>query len=165
MRRWRVFGVAAFLPLLLQLALLLFFTRLGLFLHDLDAVVGWVTTSLMLTWLALFLSMTIMPMFSAQCPYKTPMLNRFLLGLRIFWVSISCGILTRMWSLLPPICHHRHYSVPYPDPTGNWKERLYRSVKGWKDTWEAYEEEKVSKERSLDIFVVLCALRRGYATR
>ena len=66
MKRWRVFEIAAFLPLLLQLALLLFFTGLGLFLHDLDPVVGCITTGLMLTWLALFLSMTAMPAFSAQ---------------------------------------------------------------------------------------------------
>ena len=39
MQKWRVFEIAAFLPLLLQLALLLFFTGLGLFLHDINHVI------------------------------------------------------------------------------------------------------------------------------
>ena len=82
MKKWQVFELAAVLPLLLQLALVLFFIGFGLLLHDLNPIVGWVTTSIMIAWVAIFLFATIAPAFSAQCPYKTPMLKGILRSLR-----------------------------------------------------------------------------------
>ena len=154
-RKWRVYEIAAFLPLLLQLALLLFFTGLYLFLHDLDPVVGWITTGLMLIWLALFLSMTAMPAFSAQCPYKTPMLKNASSSLRSLWVFIPESLLAIMWPTaqlihdVPDLA--RHFHIP------RWEQRLYSLAGVWKDAWGVYEEGEVSEEKSLDIPVVLCA--------
>ena len=163
-KRWRVFEIAAFLPLLLQLALLFFFAGLGLLLHDLDTTVGWITTGLMIAWLALFLSTTAMPMFSVQCPYKTPMLKKFLSTFRSLWVSQPARILARIWPNLQMIHNDSdwRYDLPILDTYYlapiNWKERVYLAARRWRDSWEAYEEDKVCKDEFLDVPVVLCAM-------
>ena len=46
--KWQVFQIAAALPLLLQVALLLFFIGLSEFLRELNPVVGWATTGTVL---------------------------------------------------------------------------------------------------------------------
>ena len=76
LERWQVFEIAAALPLLLQIALLLFFVGLSEFLRELNSIVGWATTGTILGWLAVFTFTTLAPMVSSQCPYKTPMLKR-----------------------------------------------------------------------------------------
>ena len=82
MRKWRVFELAAFLPLLLQMALLLFFIGLSEFLRELNPVVGWSTTGIMIIWLTVFTFMTFAPIFSSQCPYKTPSLKHWFSAIR-----------------------------------------------------------------------------------
>ncbi|KAK7678315.1 hypothetical protein QCA50_018663 [Cerrena zonata] len=88
LKRWRVFEIAAFLPLLLQLALLLFFIGLSEYLRELNKVVGWTTTIVMLGWLAVFVFTTFAPLSSSQCPYKTPVLKSVLFALRtkLLWL-------------------------------------------------------------------------------
>lgn len=80
--KWQVFEIAAALPLLLQIALLLFFIGLSEFLCQLHPVVGWVTTAVTVSWLFIFIFTTITPIFSSLCPYKTPILKRPLNSLR-----------------------------------------------------------------------------------
>ena len=74
--KWKVFQIAAALPLLLQVALLLFFTGLSEYLRELNPVVGWATTGIILVWLALFIFTTLAPILSSQCPYRTPILKQ-----------------------------------------------------------------------------------------
>lgn len=71
-QKWLVFELASFLPLLLQLALLLFFIGLATFLRNLNQILGWIVTGVMIGWLIIYLFTTFAPAFSAQCPYKTP---------------------------------------------------------------------------------------------
>ena len=78
LERWQVFEIAAVLPLLLQVSLFLFLVGLSLFLHNLNHVVGWITTGISLTWLQVFLFTTLAPVVSSQCPYKIPILKRAL---------------------------------------------------------------------------------------
>ncbi|TCD68392.1 60S ribosomal protein L20 [Steccherinum ochraceum] len=73
--QFRVLELAAFLPLLLQLALMLFFGGLCLFLQDLHRTVGWVVTAFVMVWFMLYVSTTLAPAFSSRCPYKTPLLK------------------------------------------------------------------------------------------
>lgn len=155
MKKWGVFELAASLPLLLQLALVLFFIGLGTFLHELNPVVGWVTTGIMVGWLVLFLFTTLAPAFSSQCPYKTPMLKSILRRIRV-------------WSWLPlPISKLKDvllFCVP-PD----WRKvrvmfmNLDRRVDNWVDGVKAYEEDEVCKAPSLDMTALVCAedLLRG----
>ena len=83
LEKWRVFDIAAALPLLLQVALLLFFLGLSDFLRELNPTVGLVTTGLILSWVVAFTFTTLAPILSPQCSYKTPMLILTLQRLRV----------------------------------------------------------------------------------
>ncbi|CAL1698975.1 unnamed protein product [Somion occarium] len=84
--RWRVLEIAALLPLLLQTALILFFIGLSDFLRDLNPIVGWVVTGLVASWLVVWVSTMVAPVFYAQCPYKTHLFKGAVKFLRrTFW--------------------------------------------------------------------------------
>ncbi|KAI0803302.1 hypothetical protein BC629DRAFT_1284213, partial [Irpex lacteus] len=69
---WKVFAIASTLPLLLQLALALFFIGLCFFTVDIHPAIGNTTLPLVCAWAFLFTTVTFAPIFSAHCPYKTP---------------------------------------------------------------------------------------------
>ncbi|KAI0344854.1 hypothetical protein BDW22DRAFT_1326978, partial [Trametopsis cervina] len=69
---WKVLTIAAFLPLLLQLALGLFFIGLCFYTTELHSSVRNTTLPLVSGWGLIFFFVTISPLFSAHCPYKTP---------------------------------------------------------------------------------------------
>ncbi|KAL4252144.1 hypothetical protein ABKN59_001708 [Abortiporus biennis] len=73
--KWRVFEIAALLPLLLQLALIFFLVGLCRFLVSVDLVVGYIVTSVVAFFLFTFIATTLGPTLSLQCPYKTPFLK------------------------------------------------------------------------------------------
>lgn len=73
--QWGVFEIVAILPLMLQLALVLFFIGLSGFLRTLYPVLGWFVTTLIVIWLLLFSTSTFAPVFFSQCPYTTPFLK------------------------------------------------------------------------------------------
>lgn len=68
--RWRVFEIAAFLPFLLQLSLLLFLIGLSDFLRQLNPTVGWYITSFIIPWMAIFAATLIASTLFVGCPYK-----------------------------------------------------------------------------------------------
>ncbi|KAI0790540.1 hypothetical protein C8Q75DRAFT_806443 [Abortiporus biennis] len=80
--QYRVFEIAAVLPLILQLSLGLFFAGLAYFMLVISPTVGKVVTTLVSLWLALFLSTSLAPAVFARCPYKTPLFKRHLASLR-----------------------------------------------------------------------------------
>ena len=144
LERWKVFAIASSLPLLLQLALSLFFVGLSLFLLQQDPIVAWVTTGMMISWLMLFLFTMFVPMFSSQCPYKIPMLKKLLHWLR--WTSISKS--------------YRFFDRLQGDSSrGSVVKCIWRTFKKWLgslvDVRRPFEEHIVSKDVSLDIPVVL----------
>ncbi|KAI0342131.1 hypothetical protein BDW22DRAFT_1331537, partial [Trametopsis cervina] len=69
---WKVLTIAACLPLLLQLALGLFFLGLCYYTAELHSSVRNTTLPLVAGWAFIFLFVTASPLFSAHCPYKTP---------------------------------------------------------------------------------------------
>lgn len=71
------------LPLLLQISLALFFAGLCFFTADIDPVIGFTTLPLVCAWAFLFGIVTISPVFSARCPYKTPALSAITTALRV----------------------------------------------------------------------------------
>lgn len=75
LQNWRVFQIAAVLPLLLQLSLVLFLLGLGDFARQLHPVVGWVLTSFTIVWLVMYTASILMPVFTVWCPYKMPLLH------------------------------------------------------------------------------------------
>ncbi|KAJ3547810.1 hypothetical protein NM688_g5367 [Phlebia brevispora] len=75
LKTWRVFEIAALLPLLLQVALGLFFLGLCLFTLSINTVVGWTSTPLVLAWVTFFAFTILAPAISAHCPFKTSFLK------------------------------------------------------------------------------------------
>ncbi|KAK7677460.1 hypothetical protein QCA50_019573 [Cerrena zonata] len=140
-QRWQVFEIAAALPLLLQLALLLFFIGLSAFFHDLNPVVTWVVTGVMILWLFFYLFTTFAPAFSSQCPYKTPMLKGILQQIRVgshTWLKSLC------WKLYTKIPE----TWPATKAGFQW---LHRSLCMWSYAWVAHEETEVCKNDIWDL--------------
>lgn len=84
MVKWRVFQIASLLPLLLQLALALFFAGLCIFSTHIDPRLGSLTSSLVATWAVLLLLILAAPAFSPRCPYKVTFLKEFMHRVRLF---------------------------------------------------------------------------------
>lgn len=106
MEEWKVFEIAAFLPLLLQLSLGLFFTGLCFFTSAVHQSIGRTTTSLACAWaFALFVS-AIAPLFSPRCPFKTTFLKRALRVGRRYIASLSYDFTQ---SVLPHLEHILDY--------------------------------------------------------
>lgn len=74
--RWRVFEIAAFLPLLLQASLLLFLLGLTIFLQPINITIGWVVTVAVLFWIVALVFVLASPFLSAHCPYHIAILWR-----------------------------------------------------------------------------------------
>ncbi|KAK7685871.1 hypothetical protein QCA50_011218 [Cerrena zonata] len=146
-QKWQVFEIAAALPLLLQLALFLFFIGLSAFLHDLNPVVTWVVTGVMILWLLFYLFTTLAPAFSSQCPYKTPMLKGLLHQVRVRFYTWP-KIFTRML----------HVRIP-----SRWKtmkervEALTDSLHDWSTTWTNFEEANVRNNNMWDLPTLACS--------
>lgn len=88
--RWKVFEVAAVLPLLLQVALGLFFLGLCFFTRSLNETLSMANISLIITWAALFIFAILAPALSARCPYKTTLLQPPLRTIRrLLWHNIN----------------------------------------------------------------------------
>ncbi|KAI0769255.1 hypothetical protein BC629DRAFT_1292241, partial [Irpex lacteus] len=68
---WKVFEIAAILPLLQQLALALFFVGLCYFTSSVHESVGHTTLPLIAGWAFCFTVATFLPIFLPRCPYKT----------------------------------------------------------------------------------------------
>ncbi|PSS35564.1 hypothetical protein PHLCEN_2v1475 [Hermanssonia centrifuga] len=83
--RWKVFELAALLPLLLQLSLGLFFLGLCIFTHTIHPTVGRLSTPLVSGWMLIILLTTIAPACSARCPYKAVFL---VVGLKIIRTNL-----------------------------------------------------------------------------
>ncbi|KAI0341642.1 hypothetical protein BDW22DRAFT_1443210 [Trametopsis cervina] len=79
---WKVLTIAACLPLLLQLALGLFFIGLCFYTRELHLSVRNTTLPLVAGWGFILVFVTIVPFFSAHCPYKTPALDWLVVAAR-----------------------------------------------------------------------------------
>lgn len=76
--QWKVFEIAAALPLLLQLALGLFFVGLCFFTASVDERMALTSIPIVAAW-AFFLAMTtVAPLLTPRCPFKIPFLKRAL---------------------------------------------------------------------------------------
>ena len=82
LEHWKVFEIAATIPLLLQLSLALFLVGLCFFTADVHDTVGHTTLPLVAGWAFLFITVSFAPIFSPRCPYKTTVLMSALTVLR-----------------------------------------------------------------------------------
>ncbi|KAI0093088.1 hypothetical protein BDY19DRAFT_407332 [Irpex rosettiformis] len=79
---WKVFEIAAILPLLLQLSLALFLIGLCFFTADVHDTIGHTTLPLVAGWGFLFIAASFAPALSPRCPYKTTLLKSAMSTLR-----------------------------------------------------------------------------------
>ncbi|KAJ3482284.1 hypothetical protein NLI96_g7068 [Meripilus lineatus] len=79
---YKVPEIAGFLPLLLQLALILFFAGLVIYIRIILPSIGWHVIALIGLWFLFFIVTTLIPIFSPSCPYKTPFLKILFLQFR-----------------------------------------------------------------------------------
>ncbi|KAJ3486269.1 hypothetical protein NLI96_g4343 [Meripilus lineatus] len=82
LRKYKVAEIASFLPILLQIALILFFIGLILFAQSVHASLATVVSIIVAIWLFFVVSTTFLPIMSPSCPYKTPFLKSIFLYLR-----------------------------------------------------------------------------------
>lgn len=75
LRKYKVSEIATFLPLLLQISLILFFAGLVLFVRNIHGTIGWVVTGFVISWFSILVITTALPLFLPSCPYKTPFLK------------------------------------------------------------------------------------------
>ncbi|KAI0337765.1 hypothetical protein BDW22DRAFT_852924 [Trametopsis cervina] len=89
---WGVIEIAYALPFLLLMSLPLFFVGLCYFTADIHSSVKNTTFSLVSAWAFFFIAATILPTFSARCPYKTPALSSLTSAMRVylrpFWIKV-----------------------------------------------------------------------------
>ncbi|KAJ3531413.1 hypothetical protein NM688_g7579 [Phlebia brevispora] len=97
---FKVFEIAGALPLLLQLALGLFFLGLCFFTWSVEPAVGKTSVVLVSGWAFLFTCATIAPIFSSRCPFKTAILKQVMIILRsrirstLFPLTLHTGLLS-----------------------------------------------------------------------
>lgn len=75
LKAWKVFEIAAVLPLLLQLSLGLFFVGMCYFTTEVDSRVTHTVLPLVAGWAFCFLMATALPIFFPRCPYRTTLLR------------------------------------------------------------------------------------------
>ncbi|RPD54886.1 hypothetical protein L226DRAFT_435224, partial [Lentinus tigrinus ALCF2SS1-7] len=70
--KWRVGTIIAVLPILLQLASVFFLAGLLVLLWTLHSTVAAIASLLVASFFTFFLSVTILPVFKSDCPYRSP---------------------------------------------------------------------------------------------
>ena len=95
LEKWKVFEIAAVLPLLLQVSLGLFFIGLCVFTATVDERMGHFSIPLILAWAFFVIMTTIAPLISPRCPFKVPLLNAVMkIGRR--YIKFLSGLLLRV---------------------------------------------------------------------
>ncbi|KAI0093072.1 hypothetical protein BDY19DRAFT_921863, partial [Irpex rosettiformis] len=82
LEHWKVFEIAAIIPLVLQLSLALFLVGLCFFTADVHDTVGHTTLPLVAAWGFLFVAASFAPALSPRCPYKTTLLKTVMKAIR-----------------------------------------------------------------------------------
>lgn len=143
---WRVFEIAALLPLLLQLSLGLFLLGLCFFTYSVHPSVGLTSTPLVAGWALFFVLCTFAPVVSPRCPFKTTLTKRAVKALRRL-----------LWSV-PPLGHvlhsfQRRHDMPKPGST--FASAGSASVVGASEKRPPlYEEEDAAKDERQDLDIL-----------
>lgn len=87
LQRWKVFEIAAALPLLLQIALGLFLLGLCFFTSSVHSSVAHASVPLVSAWAFLFLIAIFSPAIASHCPYKTMLFKNILKRARLYFFS------------------------------------------------------------------------------
>lgn len=89
LRFYKVSEIASLLPVLLQLALVLFLIGLVVFIRSIHPSIASCVIALVTAWISFVLGTSAIPLFSPSCPYKTPLLkSSFTRSLRILYKNL-----------------------------------------------------------------------------
>ncbi|KAI0789654.1 hypothetical protein C8Q75DRAFT_806817 [Abortiporus biennis] len=143
--KFHVFTIAAVLPLMIQIALGLFFIGLVVFLIDLDWAVGWSITPFVILWASLFVITLLAPAIFAHCPYHTPLLKGLLHTVRYMihknvayiynFVHLRYGNLK--WSAREASGQYRRKVINISSKTCNWLYLVSHAFVFW-GSWVLY---------------------------
>ncbi|KAH9852316.1 hypothetical protein C2E23DRAFT_826822 [Lenzites betulinus] len=134
LRRWRVSAIVQVIPILLQIALILFLTGLAFLLFNLQRTVGAVTSSLTGVLFVFMMVVTVLPVFRWGCSYRSPQSSLVYTALRpirnatisFFRIAFEAGmrfcgrqrgkrtdssLAHRFWSFLQRVCGRSHKFV------------------------------------------------------
>ncbi|KAJ7056164.1 hypothetical protein C8F01DRAFT_964703, partial [Mycena amicta] len=75
LKHFQMHTVVDIIPLLLHAALLLFFGGLVAFLLPINHVVAGVAAGVLLVLLCVYMTLTVLPIWNLDCPYRTPLTN------------------------------------------------------------------------------------------
>lgn len=115
LKRWNVPAIIELLPVLMNASLFLFLIGLILFTRDLTGMnaVGWFLVTLTGALFLVYAGMSFLPIWSAQCPYKTSLSKVFIGSLYLIYLLLEN--LGRSMSGLQPV--------------SNWLPRMKRTLK------------------------------------
>ncbi|KAJ3532690.1 hypothetical protein NM688_g7387 [Phlebia brevispora] len=92
LKTWQVPSIISLLPLLLQIAVILFLVGLFILLQSLNVTITIAFGVVVLLGLLAFLVSTFIPLLSFQCPYKSPLVPTVLIVLQ--WLSYPLAMIT-----------------------------------------------------------------------
>lgn len=96
---WRVPTIVALLPLLLQIALILFLAGLCYLLFTLDRTVAIAFVTFVGVAMSIYFALVVLPILFRHCPYRNPLSHGALLFFGILAVATYGAILTQAWSI------------------------------------------------------------------
>ena len=124
---WHVPEIMAFLPILLELSLILFFIGLIDFLFMLQVTVAAIVTSLIVLALLFYGATTISPLLSSHCPFKSPQ----------SWALVRVHKRATKWILRlrsqAASTAHSFIATPTPSYFAHWGERDNNTVRSFQD--------------------------------
>ncbi|KAI0344871.1 hypothetical protein BDW22DRAFT_1099076 [Trametopsis cervina] len=151
LKTWKVLTIAACLPLLLQLALGLFFIGLCFYTADLHSSVRNTTLPLVAGWGFIFFFVTVSPLFSDHCPYKTPALDSLVVALRR-------SVRNRWKVLLQSMCNHARRIIWDSSLRGRMADAVFRWAEKHHDHLnspaEPYDEVTAAKHEAGDLDIM-----------
>ncbi|CAL1702798.1 unnamed protein product [Somion occarium] len=108
---WKVFEIVGILPLLLQLALGLFFVGLCFFTSSVHPILHRTTVSFVVVWASFLLMATLAPAFSPRCPYKTTFLKDAMKSIRrlMFMLRFPLQLLASIHETVTRYLTHINY--------------------------------------------------------
>ena len=148
---WKVFEIAAILPLLQQLALALFFVGLCYFTSSVHESVGHTTLPLIAGWAFCFTVATFLPIFLPRCPYKTALLK----SLHIRTVRAVERFLSWLSSQSSSQFAHNLHAPSDRMSQHSWLERIIRSFRTRLGVHRSlYDEQLIITQDAQDIKIL-----------
>lgn len=169
---WKVFEIAAVLPLLLQLSLGLFFVGMCYFTSEIHSSIVHTTVPLVVGWAACFLSVTLLPFVFPRCPYRTPLLKgivyswhrRFFRNMDDSENEHTQGTLFRHRARVAVINVWRQFSCLCADPqqqisrarsaVGNTWNQFSRLYARWREHVQCSDEAEAAASSGADIDIL-----------